>query len=246
MVVINERRMLMNNHFFSCPKTADTYVYMYIDEEVTTGRVYAKFPWVGEYVVQVSNPITYVRAEDMSEKLNLITYNKEDRWNMFKPVNILTFSGKERYEAIVVRKLIGGDPVHFIDDVLVEMLIYEEEKSMSVAKTYSGGEGKWLRANDLEGKTHRVVISDTTTEEFKDEEGNVSHKICLSFEKKERSLLLNKTNARALAEGLGDEEDEWIGKTIIMYPTTCEFQGSTVPCIRVRLDEEIADDDAPF
>ena len=103
-----------------------------------------------------------------------------------------------------------------------------------------------MRASDLEGKTHSVVISNTEIEDFKDDDGNVNQKICLSFEKKERSLLLNKTNARALAEGLGDEEDEWIGKTIIMYPTTCEFQGSTVPCIRVRLDEEIADDDAPF
>ncbi len=211
----------MNNHFFSCPKTADTYVYMYVDEEVTTGRVYAKFPWVGEYVVQVSNPITYVRAEDMSEKLNLITYNKEDRWNMFKPVNILTFS-----------------------DTLV--ILAKEEKKMSVASTYSGGDGKWLKASDLEGKTHRVVISNTEMEEFKDDEGIVTQKICLSFDKKERSLLLNKTNARALAEGLGDDEREWLGKTIIMYPTTCEFQGSTVPCIRVRLDEELADDDTPF
>jgi len=103
-----------------------------------------------------------------------------------------------------------------------------------------------LKASDLEGKTHRVVISDTEMEEFKDDEGIVTQKICLSFDRKERSLLLNKTNARALAEGLGDDEREWLGKTIIMYPTTCEFQGSTVPCIRVRLDEELADDDTPF
>jgi hypothetical protein len=241
----------MNNTkmFFSCkqyPKYGGKYVYLYTNEEVTTDRVDSKFPLVGNYVVQVSNPISCRQAEDMSNNLNLITFDKEDKWGIFKSVRISTSSLKGRYDAIVVRKLMGGDPVHFISDELVEMLTYKEEESMSVANTYSGGEGKWLRASDLEGKTHRVVISNTEIEEFKDDDGNVNQKICLSFEKKERSLLLNKTNARALAEGLGDEEDEWIGKTIIMYPTTCEFQGSTVPCIRVRLDEEIADDDAPF
>ena len=117
---------------------------------------------------------------------------------------------------------------------------------MSVARMYSSGDGKWLRASDLEGKTHKVVISGTSQEEMVDDKGKVNYKICLSFERKERSLLLNKTNAGILADGLGDDEEAWEGKTIIMYPTTCEFQGSTVPCIRVRLEEELADDDAPF
>jgi len=230
--------------FFSCPRFGENNVHLYDTEEVTTERVGFKFPLIGDYVVQVSNPISYAQAENMCDNLNLITYNKEDVWNTFKVVDISWSKKNGVHDAVVVRRLMGGDPVHFISDTLV--ILAKEEKKMSVASTYSGGDGKWLKASDLEGKTHRVVISNTEMEEFKDDEGIVTQKICLSFDKKERSLLLNKTNARALAEGLGDDEREWLGKTIIMYPTTCEFQGSTVPCIRVRLDEELADDDAPF
>ena len=193
--------MLMNckidykTKFFSCPRFGENNVHLYDTEEVTTERVGFKFPLIGDYVVQVSNPISYAQAENMCDNLNLITYNKEDVWNTFKVVDISWSKKNGVHDAVVVRRLMGGDPVHFISDTLV--ILAKEEKKMSVASTYSGGDGKWLKASDLEGKTHRVVISDTEIEEFKDDEGIVTQKICLSFDRKERSLLLNKTNAES-------------------------------------------------
>jgi hypothetical protein len=117
---------------------------------------------------------------------------------------------------------------------------------MSVAQTYASNDGNWLRCTDLDGKTHKVTIEKVETVEVKDDEKGHIPKICVSFQGKEKGLLLNKTNAKTLAAGLGDNEMEWHGSTIIMFPTTCEFQGSTVPCIRVRLDEVMADDNVPF
>jgi len=118
---------------------------------------------------------------------------------------------------------------------------------MSVEKTYaSSGTGNWLSAKDLKGQSHRVKISDTEIVEVKNDDGEAVAKICLHFSGKEKTLLLNKTNAKTIAQGLGDEEKDWAGNMIIMYPSTCMFQGNTVDCIRVRLDEELAEDDVPF
>jgi|TARA_R100001530_G_scaffold7688_2_gene8297 hypothetical protein len=118
---------------------------------------------------------------------------------------------------------------------------------MSVNRIYeSSGSGSWLREADLNGKSHKVEILEVDLVGVKGDDNTIHDKIELKFNGKEKSLLLNKTNAKTIASGLGDDEKSWIGCTIIMYPTTCEFQGSTVPCIRVRLDEVMADEDSPF
>ena len=55
------------------------------------------------------------------------------------------------------------------------------------------------------------------------------------FKGQEKQLVLNSTNwdltAAALRE---DDSDNWIGKTIELYPTTTQFGGKMVDCIRVR------------
>jgi hypothetical protein len=47
-------------------------------------------------------------------------------------------------------------------------------------------------------------------------------------------LPLNRTNALALAEQLGDDTDEWAGKTIILFRGTTEYRGAKVPAVRVK------------
>lgn len=48
-----------------------------------------------------------------------------------------------------------------------------------------------------------------------------------------KRLVLNKTNARVIARMHGNETDEWVGKRITLFPTTCEAFGSVVDCVRV-------------
>ncbi len=49
-----------------------------------------------------------------------------------------------------------------------------------------------------------------------------------------RAWVLNKTNAKTIARLYGNETNDWIGKRITLYPTTCTAFKDVVDCIRVR------------
>ena len=41
---------------------------------------------------------------------------------------------------------------------------------------------------------------------------------------------------------LPDEEEQWIGESIVMFPTVCMYAGDpNTPCIRVRFDDELSE-----
>ena len=113
---------------------------------------------------------------------------------------------------------------------------------MSIKDIYPNQGGDWLKASDLNGRTHNLVIEGSSVTELDGEQ-----KLLLNFENREKLLLLNKTNARAIANAYGDDEESWIGKQITLYPTVCLFNGDpNTPCIRVRTEEEMAGDDDDF
>ena len=62
-------------------------------------------------------------------------------------------------------------------------------------------------------------------------------KLILYFEGKDRGLVLNKTNANNIANAYGDDTDDWIGKQIVLFEAMVDFQGRTVPAIRVRMPQ---------
>jgi hypothetical protein len=69
---------------------------------------------------------------------------------------------------------------------------------------------------------------------IKREDVGGEQKVVLSFANGEKSLILNKTNARAIAKTLGDETRAWAGKDIVLVPTQVDFRGDLVDAIRVR------------
>jgi|ERR1700730_7451846 len=91
---------------------------------------------------------------------------------------------------------------------------------------------KYLKASDLQGREVRVVISHVDQCEVGDDTKPV-----LFFEGKNKGLVLNKTNATNIGDAYGDETDEWAGQVVILYEARTDFQGRTVPCIRVRAPE---------
>jgi hypothetical protein len=113
----------------------------------------------------------------------------------------------------------------------------------------------YLKASDLQGKHIQLEIDDVRWESIGDEQ-----KAVLYFLGKDKGLVLNKTNANAIAEKLGYETNNWHKKVITIFPTQTDFQGRTVPCIRVKLDPaatvappqaqpaetKTPDDDIPF
>lgn len=97
-----------------------------------------------------------------------------------------------------------------------------------------------LSAEDLQGKKITLPISAAAVEEI-GQGDDKDHKVVLSFKGAEKKLALNKTNAKTIAAGYGDETDNWIGEDLCLYPTTTEFQGKTVPCVRVEIPVEAAE-----
>lgn len=63
-------------------------------------------------------------------------------------------------------------------------------------------------------------------------------KPALKFFNEQQQLVLNKTNAFCLSEGLGDDTTRWVGQPIELYATQTSFSGRMVPCIRVRLPQQ--------
>ena len=91
--------------------------------------------------------------------------------------------------------------------------------------------GDFIKAGDLQGREHVVIIDRIETREFQDG----STKPCLRFEAKEL-LGLNRTNARVLiAAYRSSNSDDWIGRSLVIYPTETDFQGKRVPCIGGRV-----------
>jgi len=99
-------------------------------------------------------------------------------------------------------------------------------------------ESKYLKAIDLDDEMTTMVIDRLDIAEF--EQGA---KPVLFFEREGRGLVLNKTNTRAIGTAYGYETDAWIGKRVILFRTTVNFQGSRIDAIRVKIpaDEKVQD-----
>lgn len=104
-------------------------------------------------------------------------------------------------------------------------------------------DSKWLKAADLNKKKVAVTINGAEVVEFKDG----SKKLAITFAGKDKGLVLNKTNAQIIAEQYGNDSNGWRGKEIKIYPTTTDFGGERVDCIRVEQHvPEASDDDLDF
>jgi len=126
---------------------------------------------------------------------------------------------------------------------------------MKIGNMFSGS---YLKASDLDGDEIKTIDS-VSTVSLKDNQGQETHKPVLHFKGQDLGLVLNKTNAKAIARALGsDETDDWLGRKITLYTTEVEFRGDWVDAIRVKpkapkeseptdsVSDDISDDDMPF
>lgn len=90
----------------------------------------------------------------------------------------------------------------------------------------------YLKASDLGDKQPIVTIDRIEVEPIgRDKE----IKPVIYFQGKEKGLVLNKTNAKKIAELTGSKDtDDWTGCQVRIYATETEFGGETVECIRVK------------
>jgi hypothetical protein len=118
---------------------------------------------------------------------------------------------------------------------------------MNINDVYKSG-GDFLTAKDLDGKTIKLQIGDVGTHTFNEGQPDAKTQIVLHFNGTDKRLGLNVTNAKSIAEQLGDDTDRWPGNSIKLYPTKTDFAGNMVDCIRVveEMPPEADGDDIPF
>jgi hypothetical protein len=97
-------------------------------------------------------------------------------------------------------------------------------------KTSDAFPSRFMKVADLNGKEVTVTISSVEMEKVGDEEKLVAY-----FKGQTKAFVLNRTNTTSIEEITGtDETEEWTDVRIVLYPSTVFFNGSKVPCMRVR------------
>lgn len=83
---------------------------------------------------------------------------------------------------------------------------------------------KYIKSDDLQGQRLKLQIMSVTIEEV----GDGEHKPVMRFIGKEKGMVLNKTNALALAVAFGDDTISWQGREIELLAMPVMFQGKQV------------------
>lgn len=84
---------------------------------------------------------------------------------------------------------------------------------------FAGGDGTYLKAADLKGRTREITIAKVGVQEFEKEDGHSETKPILWLVTKDgedRGVVLNKTNTRACVDAWGAESDKWEGKKAML------------------------------
>lgn len=100
--------------------------------------------------------------------------------------------------------------------------------------------GRFLRGADLRDPV-TVTIRRVIQERMYSPSARAEvEKWVVYFEGAKRGLVLNVTNAEAIAEVCGSRESEdWIGKAIVLYPEMVSVGGRKVPAVRVQAPVDV-------
>lgn len=95
-------------------------------------------------------------------------------------------------------------------------------------------DNEYLGAWDIPtGRNVAVTIERVEARELTSQRGK-DHKPVVFFRGKQKGMVMNKTNCKAIAGMYGTDTTQWVGKPIAIYSTTTSAGGETVECLRVR------------
>lgn len=113
----------------------------------------------------------------------------------------------------------------------------ERDKGLHIDLLYPS---EFVKAGDLRGLDVTQTIGVVKKENLKTSDGEKCA-VVIEFAEQMRKppserkrLVLNKTNAKTIAAMYGPIADQWVGRRITLYPTTCMAFGKEVECIRIR------------
>lgn len=95
---------------------------------------------------------------------------------------------------------------------------------------------EYVGAWELQGKDVTVTISTVKGGELTAVGGRKSKKPIISFDGKEKKMIVNKTNAKIIAAMYGNIVEHWVGKRITLFVgmTRDPSTGGDIECLRVR------------
>ena len=97
-----------------------------------------------------------------------------------------------------------------------------------ISDYYSGGSS--LKADDIDDELTVEVVS---WRKQKFDDGGESY--FLKLKNQDKEFRVNKTNAKRIAEMYGKDIDNWVGKTLTLFPDVTDYQGKSVDTILVRV-----------
>ena len=99
-------------------------------------------------------------------------------------------------------------------------------------------QSEWLSGLDLKGRQVTVIVDAVTAEQVQNQRGEKATKAAVAFratggQPLRKRLLLNKTNAVALARLFGPETDGWKGQPVLLQPENVPAFGQVHCVVRV-------------
>ena len=136
------------------------------------------------------------------------------------------------------------------------MPLTEKEPSMKLNDMMPS---KYLKTGDIEKDT-LVTVKKLTKVNVARDDAEAEYKWTVTFEEFDKSIVLNKTNLVRLGKALGDDTDDWIGKSVVLYvDDNVQYGAEVVSGLRIRAVKHPAaaakrvvradggpDDDVPF
>jgi hypothetical protein len=91
---------------------------------------------------------------------------------------------------------------------------------------------KFLRKDDIEDDTP-ATIKKLSLEDMPGDSGD--QRFVLFFKGQDKGMVLNTTTIRMLEKAFGDESDDWVGKSVIIYvDPNVSYKGQVVGGLRLR------------
>jgi hypothetical protein len=92
----------------------------------------------------------------------------------------------------------------------------------------------YIGAYTLEGKDLTVKITAVKREMVKGE-GGKEETCTVAYLEGQKPFIVNRTNAKTITRVTGSPYiEDWIGKSVTLFPTTTKVAGDVVECLRVR------------
>ena len=108
----------------------------------------------------------------------------------------------------------------------------EKEPKMKVSQMI---ESKYLKTGDLKDGEEVCTIKSLKRVNVARDDEEAEYKWTAKFAEHEKPMVLNKTNIKRLEKALGDDTDDWIDKTVVVYvDDNIQFGSDVVSGLRIR------------